>query len=594
VDNFGSVSAGLSSVVRMSYVAIDPAAVAALASSLDAAADACDSSRASVSRTLSSVGRTSVAPARLGAVASSARAAAADLRRRLGELRELQVLYRRTGEQGPVYPMSSTVFPTYEAAAAAGSALAREFLAAAESSDTFYDASAMRSLLDRLAPHADDPHFTKAFVDAMPPVLTLVWISQIGELSKQRDFPYREDAIAPFLTSLSTGLNASPAALRRYLGPLSEGLTPAEVRDVLNYGDYSDDVVLSLTLAAVSRAREGVHGMDWWEDEPGLFDAASRSPELASRLISALDEDALRDLLATTYGVTSGFGSVVSAASSSRSTVESLVALLARSDQRLADDVQVGLAYGIGEHFESFGDRVARGLYVGETSSEDLVRVLVRVMDENDAAVSVLHESGAEAAARLLRSSRAFTPGSPSVAALGGIFGLLARANASSAISDAERRARLYALGSQAVGLLPLPGPPLAGAAAKKAFTALVDSYASSARARGQAGAIAFTDDGYEHGRLLLALALAGQDDRPGAPLAPPRVLLRADGTLKVFADLDTAKEQDALVEWLSRPTPWPVSDLSGPRPGTLDEVVRGLDDEYVAAFDKFYRRPVK
>jgi len=573
----------------MTYVAIDPATVGTLATSLESAADSLDTSRIAAARALGSVGRSSVAPARLGSVASEARAAAADLRRRLRELRDLQVLYRHMGERGPVYPMPSTSFPTFAAASAAGESLARQFMAAAED-DAFYDPERVRALLERLAPHASDPHFAEAFFGAMPPVFALVWYRQISELSKRRDFPYREDAIAPFLTSLSTGLNADPALLRTYLGPLREGLTPGEVRDVLNYGAYPDDVVLSLTLSAVERARLGIRGMDWWEDEPGLFREASRSPELAARLVAALDEDSLRDLLATSDGVLSGFGSVVRAAAPSRETVESLVALLARDGQRLADDVQVGLAYAMGEHMEAFGDRVARGLYVAGTSSEDLVRVFVDVMDDNDEAVALLHTAGAEAAARLLRSSGAFNTGSAEIASLGGIVGLLTRADASSAISDAEARARLYALGSQAIALIPLPGPALVGLAAKKGFGALAGSFESSARAKGAAEALDLSDDGYEHGRLLLAVALAAQE--PTGSLAPPAALLRDDGTVKVFAELDSTAEHAALVEWLSRPTPWQVPGLAGPTPATLDEVVRHLDDEYVAAFDKLYRRP--
>ena len=573
----------------MTYVAIDPAAVGTLASSLEDAADSLDASRVVVSRALGSAGRSSVAPARLSAVSSSARDAAADLRRRLRSLAELQMLYRRHGEPGPVYPRPSTTFPTFAAASDAGAALARSWMSAAEG-DSFYDPARVRALLDRLAPHATDPHFSRAFFAELPPVFALVWFGQLSELSRDPDFPYREDAIAPFLTSLSTGLNADPALLHRYLGPLSEGLTPGEIRDVLNYGEYADDVVLSLTLSAVSRAREGIRGMDWWEDEPGLFWEASRSPALAARLVAELDEDSLRDLLASSEGILSGFGSVISAASSSRATVESLVALLARDGQRLAEDVQTGLAYAMGEHLEAFGDRVARGLYVAGTSSEDLVDVFVAVMDGNDDAVALLHEAGASAAARLLSSASAFNTGSAEIASVGGMFGLLARADASSAISEAEARARLYALGSQALGLVPLPGPPLAGLAVKKGFTALADSFASSRRARGAAEALDLSDDGYEHGRLLLAVALAAQE--PTGSLAPPPALLRDDGTVKVFAELDTTAEHEALVSWLSRPTPWAVPGLDGPAPGTLDEVVRHYDDEYVAAFGTLYRRP--
>ena len=572
----------------MTYVAIDPAAVGTLASALDDAAGSLDASRLAVSRALSSAGRSSPAAARLSAVATVARESSADLRRRLRALAELQTVYRRMGENGPVYPRPDTSFSTFAAAARAGEELAREWTAAFEGSDDFYDPAAVRALLAALERHASDPHFAEAFFAAMPPVLAMIWYSQLSELSRHPDFPYREDAIAPFLTSLSTGLNASPALLRRYLGPLSEGLSPGEIRDVLTYGDYPDDVVLSLTLSAVERAREGAFGIDWWEDEPGLFSAASRSPELAARLVAALDEESLRDVLASSEGILSGFGPVVAAASSDRATVESLVALLARDDQRLAGDVQNGLAYAVGEHLEAFGDRVARGLYVAGTSSEDLVRVLVRVMDGNAAAAGTLHSAAASAAARLLRAD--LTTGSVEIASLGGIVGLLARAGSSAAISDAEARARLAAFVSQAVGLVPLPGPPLAGAVAKKGFTALVDSYVRSARSRGASEALDLTDDGYEHGRLLLAVALASREPS----LAPPRLLLRDDGTVKTFADLDTTAEHEAYVGWLSRTTPWPVPGLAGERPGTLDEVVRHLDDEYVAAFDKLFRRPVK
>lgn len=592
MDNSGAVSQPAPNVRGMTYVAIDPAAVGLLASTLDDAADSLDASRVVVSRALSSAGRSSPAVARLNAVATVARESSADLRRRLRELAALQTQLRRMGENGPVYPRPATSFPTFAAAAAAGESLAREWMDLAESGDGFYDPDAVRALLDRLAPHALDPHFAEAFFRAMPPVFALVWYSQISELSRHRDFPYREDAIAPFLTSLSTGLTASPSLLWRYLGPLSEGLTPGEIRDVLNYGSYPDDAVLSLTLAAVARAREGAFGIDWWEDEPGLFREAARSPELAARLVAALDEESLRDVLASSEGILSGFGAVVSAASSDRPTVESLVALLARSDQRLAGDVQVALAYAMGEHLEAFGDRVARGLYVAGTTSDDLVRVFVRVMDGNETAAAALHEAAAETAARLLRSAEAFTTGSLEIASLGGVVGLLVRADASSAISEAEARARLYALVSQATGMVPLPGPPLAGLAAKKSVGALFDHFARSRRAQGAGEAFAISEDGYEHGRLLLAAALAAQDG--SGSLAPPRALRNGDGTLKVLAELDTTAEHDALVEWLSRPTPWPVPGLAGERPGTLEEVVRHYDDEYVAAFDKLFRRPVK
>jgi hypothetical protein len=346
--------------------------------------------------------------------------------------------------------------------------------------------------------------------------------------------------------------------------------------------------VLSLTLSAVERAREGMVGIEPWEHDPGLFDAASRSPELAKRLIEALDEDALREVLASSDGVLSGFGSVVHAAGSSRETVESLVALLARKDQRLAEDVQTGLAYGIGLHVEVFGERAARGLYVDGTSSDDLVRVLVRVMEDNDTAVALLHEEAAEAAARLLRTD--LNTGSREIGTLGGIVGLLARANSDAAISEAEARARLYALGSQAIGLVPLPGPALPGIVAKKGFAALVDSFAKSERARGASDALDLTEDGYQHGRLLLAVSLAAREPS----LAPPRLLLRDDGTLKLPAEIDTAPEEDALRAWLDRPTPWVVPGPTGFVPGTLEEVAVSLEGGYVHAFDALFRRPVK
>jgi hypothetical protein len=571
----------------MTYVAIDPAAVATLASTLEGAASSLDTSRLAVARALSSVGRSSPAPDRLAAVAGAAGAAAGDLRRRLRELAALQVQLRRMGEQGPLYPRPDTTFPTFEAAERAGEDLARDWTEAFEG-PAFWDGERVRALVDRLAPHAGDPHFSKAFFAALSPALANVWLSHLSSPPWGRELPYRDDAIAPFLTALSTGLNADPALLRSYLGMLREGLTPGEVRDVLNYGDYADDVVLSLTFAAVERARDGMTGLEPWEHEPGLFDAASRSPELAARLVEALDEDALRDALASSDGILSGFGSVVAAAAPSRETVESLVALLARKDQHLADDVQAGLAYGIGEHVETFGYRAARGLYVGDTSSDDLVRVLVRVMDDNDAAVATLHDAAAEAAARLLRTD--LNAGSAEVETLGGVVGLLARADSDAAISEAEARARLYALGSQAIALVPLPGPALPGMVAKKGFSALVGSFAKSERARGASEALDITEDGYQHGRLLLAVSLASREPS----LAPPRALLRDDGTLKVYAELDTPAEHDALREWLDRPTPWVVASPAGFVPGTLGEVAGSLEGGYVDAFDALFRRPVK
>lgn len=587
----------------MSYVAIDPAAVSDLARELDAAADRVDASRLAVDRALRSVGRSASAPARLAGVGDTARGSSADLRRRVRELAELQQLYRRMGERGPVYPRPDTTFPTFEAAEAAGEDLAGEFAALFGGDDeAFWDGDRVRPLLDALAEHEYDPHFCRAFFDALDPRLAMLWIRQFGEMSTTNGFPYRDDAVAPFLTAMGTGLAADPALVARYLEPIKGFLSPGDIRDVLNYGHYDDGTVLDLVHHAMTEYREWGPRMDFWGDDPGLLDQLSRDPALAQRFLEMLDEDELRDLMARDDGLLSGFGTVAYAAGSgsdpeSLAAVERLVVLIGTDDSHLADGVQTGIALALGEHLDEVGGYVARGLYPGGIEQDDMVKVFVRLMEDNDESFNALHEAGADLTTRLLARREALTASSPDIAALGGVYGLLARADADDAIDRADATAGWWAMAATGISAIPLPGPALAGIVVKKTFAAVLNEQADSARARGQEEGRDFLTGGYDQGRLLLAVALWQYDqrERPDvqSPLTPPPELRNPDGSLKVFAELDSATERAALRAWLESPTPYTVPGFDGvPQAATLDELVRGIDDEFVASFQKVLIEP--
>lgn len=583
----------------MTYVAIDPEAVTDLARELSLAADAATASRLAVDRTLRSAGVAARAPDRLAAVASSCASAAADLRRRLAELARLQVLYRRVGETGPVYPRPDTSFGSFAEARAAGSALGREFAALAHG-DGWYHEDRVLPLLTALGDHAHDPHFCAAFFAAMPPVLGLYWVRQLSELSRLRDFPARDDAIAPYLTALGSGLAGDPALLRAYLGPLTHELLPAEVRDVLRYGRYDDDTTLALTLSAVDRSVGGARGIEPWNDDAGLLDAIARDPALAQRFLAALPDDTLRQLLGTRDGLLSGIGTVVCVAGSgpdaaSLHAVERIVVTVGRHDTHLAPDVQNGVAFAMAAHLDSFGHDVTYGVYPGGMRQDELVRAFVRVMDDNDAAMTTLHEAGAALTSLLLSRRAALGVASPEIGTLGGAYGLLARADADSALDRAAASAAWWTMAAQAVSLVPLPGPALPVAVGKNAIGALLSGQADAARARGSVAAEDFVDHAYDQGRLLLAVALASRaaEESPaaGAALAPPAALRHADGTLKTFAEL-TPADDAAWEEWLSRPTPWTVPVYDGtPARATLEEMVAALTPPYEMSFDRLFRR---
>jgi hypothetical protein len=603
VDNFGGLSRFFPTVVSirteepaMSYVAIDPPAVAVLARELDAAAGELDARRVAVDRTLRCVGRAATAPARLAAVSSSARDSAADLRRRLAELAKLQVLYRHVGEPGPVYPRPDTTFPTFAAAIEAGGALGDRFAALADGTG-WYDSGRVAPLLAELARHSGDPQFCAAFFAAMDPVIGTAWVSQLSELARRSDFPYdRDGAVAPYLTALGTALTAQPMLLDSYLKPIQGMLLPAEIRDVLRYGHYDDDTVLLLVRGAVERHLDGVHGMSWWEDEPGLLDPLSRSPELAQRFVAGLDDGTLRELLATGEGLVSGFGPVVYAAGygsddASYAAVERIVVTVGRHGTRLADDVQNGVAAAMGEHLELLARIVADGAYPTGFAKDQLVTAFVRVMDGNREAYVALHTAAADLTAQLLAVPANLAESSPALAALGAVHGLVASADAEADVDAGTRTAGYWAMASSALSLVPLPGPALAGAVAKKTVGSLLDAQGDAARARGEAKATIDVDTGYNQGRHLISVALWQRDaaDHGGtSTLAPPAALWHADGSLKTLAEIDSSDERTALREWLARPVPWTVPLYDGtPHPATLDEATRDIDLGFKTAFQQ-------
>src|SRR3712207_8084075 len=49
-------------------------------------------------------------------------------------------------------------------------------------------------------------------------------------------------------------------------------------------------------------------------------------------------------------------------------------------------DVQVGIAQAVGPHLDVLGGYVADGAYPGDLGQDDLVKVLVRLMEDNDIA----------------------------------------------------------------------------------------------------------------------------------------------------------------------------------------------------------------
>jgi hypothetical protein len=589
----------------MSYVAIDPTAVSTLADVLDAAAEAVDASRLAVDRTLRSVGYAAAAPARLGTVGDAARASATDLRRRVREVRELEILYRHTGERGPVYPRPDTTFPTFAAATAAGDDLGQRFAALFEDGTSWYDGDRVRPLLDELNAHAEDPHFCAAFLSAMPPVVALLWVRQLSDLATRPDFPYdRDHAVAPYLTALGTGLMADPGLLRAYLRPMTNHvLSPGELRDVLRYGGYDDATVLTLTETAIRDSIRGIRTMNWWEDEPGLLDAVLRDPALAQRLIDDLSTDELRTLMGTSEGLLSGFGTVAYVASTgadearSYAAVEKLVTILGRHGGHVADEVQNGLALAFGGHLGEIGSGVAQGTFPGGLSQDQLVKAFVRVMEDNDTAFATIHEAGADLTGDLLARREAIAASSPDIATLGAVYGLVARADADGAIDRAAATAGLWAMAAQGVALVPLPGPALPGMVAKKAFGTVLSQQADAARARGETEARLDVQQMYEQGRLLLAAAVWRHDQalhpEVTSSLAPPAALLHDDGSLKVYPELDSATERAALREWLARPTPFPVTALDGStHAASLQEAVLAVDDGFVDGFDRFFLDP--
>jgi hypothetical protein len=582
----------------MTYVAIDPTAVDELAASLDTAATSVEESLLAVSRSLSSGGVSATAPSRLRAVASSLRLRAAGLRSRLAELRRLQALYRHMGEPGPVYPKPSTVFPSFAAAAAAGDALGARLEALADGT-AWWDADRVMPALDVLSAHAGDPTFCAAVFSHLSPLVAMLWYEQLGQLSKRPEFPMRDDLVRPFLTALSSGLTSSPSLLAAYLGPIKEMLLPGDQRDLLRYGAYSDDVVYDVARAAIDRHLQGMYGMNWWESDPGLLSVVASRPEVARRLVASLPEGTLRTLMSSGEGFLAGFGAVaVSADAVSPAAYERLVSVVGRHDDHLASEVQDGLATVLGNHLEDAGYSVASGAYPGGLGQDDMVSVFARVMHDNPDAFATLHDAAASLTPVLLHREHALSRFSTDVATLGGVYGLLARADASDAVASADAAAAgWWSMASKGLSLVPLPGPAVAGAVVKRVASTALDAHADDIRARGDSEAMDFLVHGYDQGRLTLAVALWQRDQasHPAAvsALAPPAALFRDDGTLKVFPEIDSVAEREALRAWLATPTSVRLTDVDGTAHlGTLDEVTREIDDEFVASFQKLGIRP--
>jgi hypothetical protein len=584
----------------MSYVAIDPTAVATLASSLEEAADAADTRRAAVDRTLRSCGHAAAAPARVGAVSSSLRDSAADLRRRLRELSALTVLYRHTGEQGPVYPRPHTTFATFAEADEAGRRLAGRFTDLFQGGDPWHQ-DQVAPLLADLAEHADDARFCAALFGTMDPRIGTWWANQVAHLAVPwNGLPY--DAPATFYRAMSTGLNApgQDALLASYLGPITHMLMPVQVRDVLRYGDYSDAVTLRLVRSAVDRAVLGVRDFQLADDEPGLLDALLRSPSLAQAFVQGLPEKTFRELLGTGDPVLGGFGDVVGLAGAgsdeeSERLVGRLLVAIGADGTHVATAVRPGIAEVFGAHLDRLGWAVAHSLYPEGLRQEDLVRAFVRVMDDSPAAFAALHQAGADLTPALLAQHDALSATSPSMATLGAVYGLLARADADSAIGRANGRAGWWAMASTGLSLVPLPGPALAGAVVKKTFDAVLSSQADAAKAHGVSEAADLVDGARGEGRLLLAVSVWQYDAALHggvSALAPPAELRHADGTLKSFGELRSPAEQDAYARWLATPTPRTLPDIEGRHPATLDELVNLVDDEWRDGFDKVVVRP--
>lgn len=563
--------------------AIDMAEVDDLAVRLSSAAGRMDLRSVAVDSALRGVGWSSWAGSALRDVGQQTGDAGRAVARRVRDIRATEARFRRFGEQGPLYPEPDTRFATSEAARAAGADLAARIAANFDYSD-----EEMYAALGALGQDARDPEFVRGFFDRLGPDLTVTLPMIVQEqLAPVYGVDGAQEGWTNLMRALGTAINTGSVDLDDVVNYMD----PQQLSDLLVHNDFDHDVTVELAVRALDLYARGMKMGGGFNPGEGIMWEIG-DPAVAAAVINRVSDAALDELLFDEWwDFYQGVDYVLDAAlTRGYADPEAMDAAFLRVVRRVSeagrigrDEVQVALAQATSVHLQDIADWAASiqpGANVARLDSDQLIDYLARVIKDNDEAFDALHGGAAAFTAEQLARDGALEAFSVETERVGAVYGLLSGAHAELEMSKNDSAATLWTLGATALVLVPTPAGvalKLGVAAAKAGAGAFAKARADDARSDAAKDAAAVLGDGRAQGLLLLAASLYDADRRAlagsatASPLAPPSALLRPDGSLVPFGDIDSDAERAAFVSWLNSPA--------------VREAVNSVDDEFLENF---------
>jgi hypothetical protein len=560
---------------------IDLAGVDELAARLTTAADCLESRRSAVDVALREAGSSSWAAGSILGVGRDVADAGQRVAVRVRDIRATEARLRRFGEQGPMYPRPDTRFATAEQARAAGASLA-----AVVSDNLEYSDDDMYAALVALGRDAGDPEFVRGFFDRLGHDSTVVLPMIVqDQLAPINGVDGAVDGWANLMRALGTAFKTGAVELDDVIGYMD----PQQLSDLLVHNDFDDEVTVELGVRALDLYARGIK-MGSYDPGEGLMWELG-DPDVAAAVLTRISDAALDELLFDEWWRMHEGVDFFLEAGLTRAAPDDMDAAFRRVVRRVAladrsigrDEVQVALAEAASVHLQDVADWAASiqpGANAVQLEASELVDALTRMIKDNDVAFDALHGGAAAFTSAQLPREGALQPFSVETERVGAVYGLLSAAHAELEMSKNDSAATLWTLGSTALVLVPTPAGlvlKLSVAAAKAGAGAFAKARADDARSSAARDAAEVLGDGRAQGLLLLAASLyeadraALADSGRTSMLAPPAELLRHDGSMLPFGEIDSESELAAFVMWANSPE--------------VREAVNAVDDEFLENF---------